>query len=117
RVLQEREIQRLGSSKTIKVNVRFIAASNLDLLESVKQGRFREDLYYRLNVVSIQMPSLRERRVDVSVLARHFVLKVCNAEGMAPKEIPNDTLIKLATYDWPGNVRQLENMIERAVVI
>ncbi|HXJ39950.1 MAG TPA: sigma-54 dependent transcriptional regulator [Bryobacteraceae bacterium] len=117
RVLQEREIQRLGSSKTIKVNVRIIAASNLDLLDRVKQGRFREDLYYRLNVVPIQMPALRDRRGDVALLARHFVAKVCRLEDMEQKEIYNETLAKLASCDWPGNVRQLENMIERAVVI
>lgn len=117
RVLQEREIQRLGSSKTIKVNVRIIAASNLDLAERVKQGRFREDLYYRLNVVPIQMPPLRERRGDIALLARHFVTRVCRLEGIDQKEIYNETLAKLASYDWPGNVRQLENMIERAVII
>ena len=117
RVLQEREIQRLGSSKTIKVNVRIIAASNLDLLDAVKQRRFREDLYYRLNVVPIRMPALRDRPGDVALLARHFVAKVCNLEGIEPKEIYNETLAKLAGHDWPGNVRQLENVVERAVVI
>jgi DNA-binding NtrC family response regulator len=117
RVLQEREVQRLGSSRTIKVDVRIIAASNLDLLEAVKQRRFREDLYYRLNVVPITMPALRERPGDVALLARHFVAKVCRIEGIEPKEIYNETLAKLASHDWPGNVRQLENMVERAVVI
>ena len=117
RVLQEREVQRLGSSKTIKVNVRIIAASNLDLLDRVKQGRFREDLYYRLNVVPITMPALRDRRDDVALLARHFVAKVCKLEGIELKEVYNESLAKLASYDWPGNVRQLENMVERAVVI
>lgn len=117
RVLQEREIQRLGSSKTIKVNVRIIAASNLDLMDRVKQGRFREDLYYRLNVVPIQMPALRDRRDDIALLARHFVTRVCRLEGIEQKEIYNETLAKLASYEWPGNVRQLENMIERAVII
>src|SRR5580698_1714958 len=117
RVLQEREIQRLGSSKTIKVNVRIIAASNLDLLDAVKQRRFREDLYYRLNVVPIRMPALRDRPGDIALLARHFVTKICGFEGMEAKEIYNETLAKLASCDWPGNVRQLENMVERAVVI
>ncbi len=117
RVLQEREVQRLGSSKTIKVNVRIIAASNLDLLDAVKQRRFREDLYYRLNVVPIKMPALRDRQGDIALLARHFVAKVCGFEGMEQKEIYNETLAKLASHDWPGNVRQLENTIERAVVI
>ena len=117
RVLQEREVQRLGSSKTIKVNVRIIAASNIDLLEAVKQRRFREDLYYRLNVVPIRMPALRDRQGDIAHLARHFVTKICGFEGLETKEIYNETLAKLASYDWPGNVRQLENMVERAVVI
>jgi transcriptional regulator with GAF, ATPase, and Fis domain len=117
RVLQEREVQRLGSSRTIKVNVRIIAASNLDLLDAVKQRRFREDLYYRLNVVPIKMPALRDRQGDIALLARHFVTKICGFEGMDAKEIYNETLAKLAGFDWPGNVRQLENMVERAVVI
>lgn len=117
RVLQEREIQRLGSSKTIKVNVRIIAASNLDLLERVRQGRFREDLYYRLNVVPIKMPALRERPGDIALLARHFVERVCRVEGIERKEIYNETLARLARCDWPGNVRQLENLVERAVII
>lgn len=117
RVLQEREVQRLGSSKTIKVNVRIIAASNIDLLEAVKQRRFREDLYYRLNVVPVRMPALRDRRGDIALLTRHFVEKICGFEGIEPKQIYNETLAKLASYDWPGNVRQLENLVERAVVI
>ncbi len=117
RVLQEREVQRLGSSRTIKVNVRIIAASNVDLLEAVKQRRFREDLYYRLNVVPIRMPALRERQGDIALLARHFVAKICAFEDIDCKEIYNETLAKLASCDWPGNVRQLENMVERAVVI
>ena len=116
RVLQEREVQRLGSSRTIKVDVRIIAASNVDLLEAVKQRRFREDLYYRLNVVPIRMPALRDRPCDIAVLARHFITKICSLEGIGPKEIYNETLAKLASFDWPGNVRQLENMVERAVV-
>jgi len=117
RVLQERELQRLGSSETVKVNVRVIAASNLDLLERVKQGKFREDLYYRLNVVPIQMPSLRERAGDIRLLARHFVIKICRLEGMPVKEVFNETLEHLSWYSWPGNVRQLENMVEKAVVM
>jgi DNA-binding NtrC family response regulator len=117
RVLQEREVQRLGSSETIKVDVRVIAASNLDLQERVKQGRFREDLYYRLNVVPIQMPPLRERPGDIGLLARHFVAKVCRMEGIPEKEIYNETVEHLKRYEWPGNVRQLENMVEKAVVL
>ena len=117
RVLQERELQRLGSSETVKLNVRVIAASNLDLLERVKQGKFREDLYYRLNVVPIQMPPLRQRRGDIRLLARHFVQKICKLEGIPVKEILNETIEHLSWYSWPGNVRQLENLVEKAVVM
>ena len=117
RVLQEREVQRLGSSKTIQVNVRVIAATNLDLLERVSQRQFREDLYYRLNVVPVKMPSLADRRHDIMLLARHFVTKICRMEDIPVKEIYNETLDHLMSYAWPGNVRQLENLVERAVVI
>jgi len=117
RVLQERELQRLGSSETIRVDVRVIAASNMDLHERVKEGRFREDLYYRLNVVPVKMPPLRERPEDIRLLARHFVAKVCRMEGIPAKEIYNETLDYLMRYDWPGNVRQLENLVEKAVVL
>jgi DNA-binding NtrC family response regulator len=117
RVLQERELQRLGSSETVKLNVRVIAASNLDLLERIKEGKFREDLYYRLNVVPIQMPPLRQRRTDIPLLARHFVHKVCRLEGIPAKELWNETIEHLSWYSWPGNVRQLENMVEKAVVM
>jgi DNA-binding NtrC family response regulator len=117
RVLQERELQRLGSSETIKVNVRVIAASNLDLLERVKQGKFREDLYYRLNVVPVRMPALRERPSDIRLLARHFVRKICRLEGIPAKEVFTEALEHLTWYSWPGNVRQLENLVEKAVVM
>ena len=117
RVLQERELQRLGSSETVKLNVRVIAASNHDLLERVKQGKFREDLYYRLNVVNIQMPPLRERPGDIRLLVRHFVTKTCHAEDIPMKDLFNETIDHLTWYSWPGNVRQLQNMVERAVVM
>ena len=117
RVLQEREVQRLGSSETIKVNVRVIAATNMDLGERVKQGKFREDLYYRLNVVPIEMPPLRERPGDIRLLARHFIAKVCRAEGIPMKEVFNEALNHLQWYSWPGNVRQLENVVEKAVIM
>lgn len=117
RVLQERELQRLGSSETIKLNVRVIAASHLDLLERVKAGEFREDLYYRLNVVPIQMPPLRQRRGDIRLLARHFVGKICKLENIPVKELFNETIEHLSWYSWPGNVRQLENLVEKAVVM
>jgi transcriptional regulator with GAF, ATPase, and Fis domain len=117
RVLQEREIQRLGSGETIKVDVRVIAATNADLLARVRQGLFREDLYYRLNVVPIHMPALRDRRSDVGLLARHFVYKICQAEGLANKDISDEATKLLAGYQWPGNVRQLENVVEHAVIM
>ena len=117
RVLQERELQRLGGSETIKLDVRVIAATNASLLERVQRGQFREDLYYRLNVVPIHMPALRERASDVQRLAHHFVAKVCQAEGIAAKELSPEAIAALTAYGWPGNVRQLENVVEHAVVM
>ena len=117
RVLQEKEIRRLGATGVIKVDVRIIAATNKDLEKTVKEGSFREDLYYRLNVVTIQLPPLRERRDDVPLLAERFLMKYNvknnrNLEGISPQAIA-----LLVRYDWPGNVRELENVIERAVVV
>ena len=117
RVLQEREFRRVGGTETIKVDVRVIAATNSDLLEKVKQGRFREDLYYRLNVVPINIPSLRNRRSDIPRLVHHFIKKVCDQEHLAFKSISEEALVRLCEYGWPGNVRQLENAIEMAVVL
>ncbi len=117
RVLQEREFQRLGSSETIRVDVRVVAASNANLIEKVAQGKFREDLYYRLNVVPIEMPALRERLSDVPLLVHHFIEKICRQEDIQPKRIGPETLDRLRSYPWPGNVRQLENAVEMAVVL
>ncbi|MCU0248542.1 MAG: sigma-54 dependent transcriptional regulator [Bryobacter sp.] len=117
RVLQEREFQRLGSSDTIRVDVRVIAATNVNLQERIRQGRFREDLYYRLNVVPITMPPLRDRRGDIPVLVHHFVDKVCRMEHLPTKTVTPETLIRLSQYDWPGNVRQLENAVEMAIAL
>ncbi|MBI4876706.1 MAG: sigma-54-dependent Fis family transcriptional regulator [Acidobacteria bacterium] len=117
RVLQEREFQRLGSSETIKVDVRVVAASNCDLIERIHQGRFREDLYYRLNVVPIRTPPLRERPSDIPVLVHHFAGRICRQEDLPPKHVPRETIERLKTYSWPGNVRQLENAIEKAVAL
>lgn len=117
RVLQEREFQRLGSSETIKVDVRVLAATNADLQERVRQGRFREDLYYRLNVVPMHLPPLRGRGSDVTALAQHFIQKICTLESLPLKQISRDALGRLTAYSWPGNVRQLENSVERAVVL
>ena len=117
RVVQERELQRLGSSETVRLNVRLIAATNCDLAERVAQGRFREDLYYRLNVVPIQMPPLRQRRPDIPGLAAHFVRKICRQEDLPCKSLSPEAVERLAQYSWPGNVRQLENAVEMAVVL
>jgi len=117
RVLQEREFQRLGSSETIRVDVRVVAATNANLRERVRQGRFREDLYYRLNVVSIDMPPLRARPGDVAALTHHFLDKICRLEDLPPKQVSREALGRLSAYSWPGNVRQLENAVERAIVL
>jgi len=117
RVIQEREFQRLGSSETVRVDVRVVAATHADLGALVKQGEFREDLYYRLNVVPIVLPPLREHPSDVAALVRHFIKKICDEENLAAKQISEETLGRLAAHDWPGNVRQLENAVEKAIVL
>jgi DNA-binding NtrC family response regulator len=117
RVLQEREFQRLGSSETIKTDVRVVTATNCDLLARVEQGLFREDLYYRLNVVPILMPPLRARRSDIPMLVEHFLSKICGMEEVPLKAIAPAALARLCDYSWPGNVRQLENAIEAGVAL
>lgn len=117
RVLQEREIQRLGSSDTVKVDVRVIAATNVDLEERVRQGRFREDLYYRLNVVPLPMPPLRKRSSDIPALVDHFIRKICAAENIPLKRTTPEAMSRLCAQPWPGNVRQLENTVEMAVAV
>ncbi len=117
RVIQDRKIQRLGGTGVIPVDVRIIAATNADLEESVKQGRFREDLFYRLNVIRIHLPPLRERPEDIPVLARHFLRTMRDRTGSQVSEIAPEALRKLQGYRFPGNVRELENMIERAVIL
>jgi DNA-binding NtrC family response regulator len=114
RALQEREIIPVGGTKPIKIDVRLIAATNADLERQVTEGRFRADLYYRLNVIPIRLPSLRERRDDIPLLVDHFLRKCCNEELKTCARDAMDLLIK---YDWPGNVRELENVIERAVIL
>jgi DNA-binding NtrC family response regulator len=109
RILQEREFERLGSNKTRQIDVRIVAATNVDLRAALEEGRFREDLYYRLNVVPINIPPLRERREDIPALARRFAGSAC--------EFSEDALEKLMAHDWPGNVRELENVIERSLVL
>jgi two-component system response regulator AtoC len=117
RVLQEGEIERVGGTGVVKVDVRVLTATNRDLLEEVKAGNFREDLYYRLNVINLHMPPLRERRSDIPVLIEHFLDKYRYKPGAPPTRISEEALELLEKYDWPGNVRQLENEIERAVVL
>jgi transcriptional regulator with GAF, ATPase, and Fis domain len=117
RVLQEREVQRLGSSETIKLDVRVIAATNADLETNVREGRFREDLFYRISVVPIELPPLRERMSDLAVLAEHFMEKICEQEDMPHKRLPAETISRLSEYHWPGNVRQLEHAVELAIIM
>ena len=117
RVLQERELQRLGSSETIRLDVRVIAATNCHLQEKVANGQFREDLYYRLNVVPLELPPLRERPDDIPLLAAHFVEKICRTENIPMKQISPQGLERLRAFSWPGNIRQLENAIEMAVAL
>ena len=117
RVMQEREFMRLGGMDTIKVDLRIIAATNCDLEQMVEDGRFREDLYYRLHVINIFLPPLRHRKEDIPLLTQHFLEKYGDENNRPNLEITPDALDVLMDYDWPGNVRELENVIERAVVL
>jgi len=117
RLLQEQEFERVGGTRPIRVDVRFVAATNTDLEQAMKQGVFRQDLYYRLNVVSLRLPPLRERTEDLELLACHFVEKYSAELKRPPKPISPAAQALLTEYDWPGNVRELENAIERAVVL
>lgn len=117
RVLQEKRLSRVGGQRYLDIDVRIIAATNRDLLREVQEGNFRRDLYYRLNVLPLVIPPLRERREDIAALARFFVQKMCDALGLAPKQFSPVAMLLLVQYDWPGNVRELENIIERAVNI
>src|SRR5687768_17853673 len=117
RVMQEREFMRLGGMETIKVDVRIIAATNVDLKRDVEEGRFREDLFYRLAVISIHLPALRERKEDIPLLTQHFLEKYGVENSRPNLELAPEALDLLMDYDWPGNVRELENVIERATVL
>ncbi len=117
RFLQEHEFERVGGTQTLKVDVRVIAATNRNLIDEIAKGRFREDLYYRLNVVAIEMPPLRERRADIPALVRFFIDRYAAANGKTIESIAPDALELLMNYAWPGNVRELENAVERAVVL
>lgn len=117
RVLQEREFERVGGIETLKVNVRLITATNVDLEQAVSEGRFRSDLYYRLNVFSIYLPPLRERKTDILLLADHFLEKYGGQNGKRIKRISTPAIDMLMSYHWPGNVRELENVVERATLV
>ena len=117
RVLQEREFQRVGSTTTTRVDVRIIAATNTDLHEAVERGDFREDLYYRLNVIPIHVPALKHRRGDIPLLVQHFLKKYCTDQQLQLKSVSNEAMKYLMAHDWPGNVRQIANAIEMAVTL
>ncbi len=117
RVLQEGEFERLGSSKTLKVDVRVVAATHRDLPRAIEEGTFREDLYFRLSVVTIELPALRERKEDIPTLAEHFLKKYAEKNQRLIKGFAPKTMDLLVRYDWPGNIRELENMVERAVIL
>jgi formate hydrogenlyase transcriptional activator len=117
RAVQEQEFERLGSAKTIQADVRIIAATHRDLTAMIREGKFREDLFYRLNVFPIEIPPLRERRGDIPLLVNYFVSKLSRQMGKKIKLIPRQAMETLANASWPGNVRELENFIERAVIL
>jgi transcriptional regulator with GAF, ATPase, and Fis domain len=117
RVLQEREFERVGGTKTLTVDIRLIAASNRDLEQEVKEGRFRQDLFFRLNVVPLALPPLRDRPEDIPLLAAHFAGKAAEKHGQPSPELAPELIEVLQEYEWPGNVRELENLIERLVVL
>src|SRR5216683_1671637 len=117
RVIQEREFMRLGGTEQLKVDVRIVAASNVELLTLVREGRFREDLYHRLNVIHLQIPPLRDRREDVPLLLAHFLERYCHENSKPLRQFTPAAMKLMMDYDWPGNVRELENVVERAVVL
>jgi formate hydrogenlyase transcriptional activator len=117
RILQEQEFERLGSSRTHQVDVRLVAATHRDLAGMVRDGEFRSDLYFRLNVFPVQLPPLRERREDIPALVAHFVEFVGRRLGRQIDHIPEETMLDLCSYDWPGNIRELQNLIERALIL
>jgi transcriptional regulator with GAF, ATPase, and Fis domain len=117
RILQEQEFERLGSSRTHQIDVRLVAATHRDLPEMVRNGDFRRDLYFRLNVFPVELPPLRDRREDIPALVEHFVEILGRRVGRSIDHIPPETIVALCSYDWPGNIRELQNLIERAVIL
>nr|WP_294859553.1 sigma-54 dependent transcriptional regulator [uncultured Fluviicola sp.] len=117
RALQENVIQRVGSERDIKIDARVVAATNKDLWKEIAEGRFREDLYHRLAVILIHVPSLNERREDIPMLAEYFIALVCNEHGVPKKEFTDDALVELQQIDWTGNIRELRNIVERLVIL
>jgi two-component system response regulator PilR (NtrC family) len=117
RALEDREIRPVGGTKSVRVDVRIIAATNRDLTQAMAQGTFREDLYYRLNVIAVALPPLRERREEIPLLVNHFLQKFAEASGRPAKVISPEAMLSLEAFAWPGNVRELENVVERAVTL
>ena len=117
RILQEHKFERVGGNKTIEVDVRVIAATNKDLEKEIAAGNFREDLYYRLNVIPFHVPPLRERKADIPHLANHFLEYFCSKESRETKALDDDAMQAIKSYNWPGNVRELKNLIERIVIM
>ena len=117
RAIQEQEIDRIGGTKPIKINIRIIATSNRDLMQEVKKGTFREDLYFRLNVINVHIPALRERLDDIAPIAAYFVDKYSKANGVPVRPVAQDAIAKMHSYGWPGNVRELENIMHRSVLL
>ncbi len=117
RVIQEKQVERLGSDHSIKVDVRILAATNKDLEKEVQEGRFREDLFFRLNVIPIKLPPLRERKEDIPLLTQFFLKRICEREGIEEKKFTSQAIKALLNYPWPGNIRELENFIERVVIL
>ncbi len=117
RALQEKQVERLGSDHPVKIEVRILAATNKDLEKEVKSGRFREDLFFRLNVIPIKLPPLRERKEDIPLLAQFFLKKICEREKIEEKTFSPEAIEALMKYPWPGNIRELENLIERTVIL
>ena len=117
RALQENKVSRVGSDKEIKVNVRILAATNKDLKMEIKDGNFREDLFHRLNVIPIHVPSLNDRKEDIPILVNHFLSTICSDQGIQEKSIMEDAVILLQNINWTGNIRELRNIVERLIIL